>query len=271
MGYVVRVAGIPADKMATDTTPDINNPTHKSLDHKPTSRAEMGRGRRLAWQVALLLPCLVLVLTAGLASDAPRYAWQTASGVLVIALVLTASATDLRWHKIPNWATYSACLWGLLINGYAHFASAEMSLKLGAVGVSSSLLGALLPLIFMVLLFSVTGGGAGDVKLTAALGALLGLGRVIDAILCSFIVAGVLAVIRAIWLQGPTNLLSYAWRSIGHKVRPGSVLPPSGEQQEFMKQPMPLGPSFAMGTLMVLFQPNLEQLVDTAVQYWGGN
>lgn len=231
----------------------------------------MGRGRRLAWQAALLLPCLILVLTAGLTSEAPRYAWQSASGVLVIALLLTASVTDLRWHKIPNWATYSACLWGIVINSYAHFASAEMSLKLGAVGLTHSLLGALLPLVFMVLLFSVTGGGAGDVKLTAALGALLGLSRVIDAILCSFIVAGVIAVLRAIWLQGPMNLLSFAWRSLGHKVLPGSVLPPNAEQQKFMKQPMPLGPSFAIGTLLVLFQPNLEQLVGVAAQFWGGN
>ncbi len=110
-----------------------------------------------------------------------------------------------------------------------------------------------------------TGGGAGDVKLTAAIGAFLGLSQAIDAILLSFIFAGGFALIRAAWLLGPWEMAQLVYRRIGSWVLPLWIQPPSKEQLAFMRQPMPLGPSFALGTAIVLFDINVQYFVDKLV------
>ena len=231
---------------------------------------EVSRSRKLAWQIALFLPCPVILVASFLVPQPPVVAWQTVSGLLLIALMLAASVTDLLWHKIPNWATYTAILWALMVNTYALIGSESTVAMLGAVGLVDSLVGLVVPFFFMLVIFSMTGGGAGDVKLTAAMGAFLGLDRAIDAILFSFIFAGGFALLRAIWLQGPKNLVEIIVRTVGHWVLPLWVLPPNQDQQKFMKQPMPLGPSFALGTLLVLLNLSSDELLGSVAAMWGG-
>lgn len=235
-----------------------------------TTHSQVDRQRQLAWQVALFYPCVVILLTSLIGSQAARPLWLTVSGILLLSLVITASITDMLWRKIPNWATYTAVVWALLINGFASFANEGVVATLGAVGLWDSLAGATIPFFFMLIIFSVTGGGAGDIKLTAAMGALLGLDRVVDAILLSFIFAGAFAFMRAVWLQGPVSLFTMSYRGLGHRVFPMWIQPPSEEQRKFLREPMPLGPAFAAGTMLVLFDLNLESLVVAAKALWGG-
>lgn len=245
----------PLDRPPTDSQADI------PLDVSPN--------RKLAWQVAMFLPCPIILIASVWVTE-PTMAWQTVSGLLLIALMFAASFTDLLWHKIPNWATYTAILWALIINAYSQFASESTVGMLGAVGLADSLIGLVVPFFFMLVIFSMTGGGAGDVKLTAAMGAFLGLDRAIDAILFSFIFAGGFALLRAIWLQGPKNLVEIIVRTVGHWVLPMWVMPPNQDQKKFMKQPMPLGPSFALGTLLVLLNLSSDQLLGSIAALWGG-
>ncbi|MGE0755652.1 MAG: prepilin peptidase [Pirellulaceae bacterium] len=234
----------------------------------------LGAARKLAWLTAFVAPALLVVAAAAapstFPSTSPLSPWQTASGMLLFALVATVSVTDLRWHTIPNWATYPAFAWAIVINGLAAVTNKAVIDRLGAVGLSDSLLGAFLPFFFMLVIFSMTGGGAGDVKLTAALGALLGLDRAIQAILLSFIWAGGFALIRAIWVQGPVRLAGVAYRVVGHALTPLWVPPPSAEQRALLRQPMPLGPSFALGTSMVLFDWDVEQLLEWVPSWLSG-
>ncbi len=208
--------------------------------------------RQVAWQVSSTLP-LVILIACVMMPYAPAQFWQTASGLILLAAVFAAAVTDLRWYKIPNWLTYPAFCWGIAINALAYFLNSDTSARVGAVGIADCLAGALLPFFFMLVIFSLTGGGAGDVKLTAAMGALVGLNRVIDIVLISFIFAGGFALIRAIWVIGPVRLLELLYRQIGSWVLPLWIHSPTKEQKTFMKQPMPLGPAFALGAATVLF------------------
>jgi len=107
----------------------------------------------------------------------------------VVAIGMGAAAViDLRTRRIPNilTATLAAVGIGLAAAGF------------GRVGLGAALLGCLLGLAFMMPghIFGAT--GAGDVKLLAAAGALLGPKDTIYAFLYTAIAGGVLALVVAV-------------------------------------------------------------------------
>lgn len=92
----------------------------------------------------------------------------------VKALVLLISLSmsfyyDIREHKIKNFITIPAALIGCLIN----------FMEKGLSGLSFSVEGWLTPVIFLILFYYINVMGAGDIKLFAAIGAIMGLPFVI--------------------------------------------------------------------------------------------
>ena len=119
-----------------------------------------------------------------------------------LTLALLAGITDCRRRRIPNWLTVPAFVAGVATNSfYGGWAGLKLSLLGTVVG-----LGVLLP---FVLLRSL---GAGDWKLAGALGAFTGPGLLIDLLLLSIFVAGVMAVILIIYKGRVRQTL----RNIGH-------------------------------------------------------
>jgi Flp pilus assembly protein protease CpaA len=177
----------------------------------------------------------------------------TLSTVLLICLAGTAAVTDLLWRRIPNWATYSALLWGLLLNACHSLVPLDgMGNQLGTVGIRESLLGAGAMFLAAIVLFSITGGGAGDVKLLTALGSLLGLDLAIDAVLYGFVAAGAASVIWAVWRYGPLTLVRAVGRLVGSFLLPLWIDRPTAEQTRLLRLSIPLAPFFAAGTFLVL-------------------
>ena len=100
-----------------------------------------------------------------------------------------AAWTDHRTGRIPNWLTLSTAVLGLLIHGAM---GGVRSLLVSALGL---MIGAAVPAI----LYKVSAGrgiGGGDVKLFAALGALLGPSLSIEVQFGSFVLLAVFALIR---------------------------------------------------------------------------
>lgn len=109
--------------------------------------------------------------------------------ILLFLLLIGASFTDIRYHKIYNWLTFSAIILGLGFN---------MSL-FGWPGLKESLLG--LGVGFIMLFIFYLGGmiGGGDVKLLAAVGALKGPSFVIWGGLYGAVIGGFIALLSLIW------------------------------------------------------------------------
>jgi Flp pilus assembly protein protease CpaA len=186
----------------------------------------------------------------------------TLAGFVIVATAVIASYTDLRWQRIPNWLTYSAILWGFGINLYAKAAPSAAE-YLGAVGISSSLAGFLAIFFLFLVVFSFTGGGAGDVKLAGAVGALFGLEAGMEVMIYAFAAAGVWIVSWAILSVGPMNIAKAIYRRLGRFFLPAWFAPLSEDDRAILTMPVALGPFFGLGMLTVLLGLNhsIEQFL----------
>ena len=105
----------------------------------------------------------------------------------VLAGIFAAMAgfTDWRWRRIPNWLTVPGLVLGVAANAATD----------GWAGAKTALLGAGLGLALLLPLVMVRSLGAGDWKLTGALGAFLGPQRLIAVLMCTILVAGLMALV----------------------------------------------------------------------------
>jgi len=108
-------------------------------------------------------------------------------GAEVLAII--AGWTDLRSRRIPNWLTVP----GLVVGVGANFALG------GWGGLKTALLGAGLGLLVLLPFVMLRSLGAGDWKLAGALGAFAGPAALVDLLLGSVFVAGVMAVALVIY------------------------------------------------------------------------
>ncbi len=190
------------------------------------------------------------------------------SGLVLLVLLLVASYTDLRWRLIRNHTTYPAILIGLLLNGVLSslevFGSSSdecVPLMLGGIGISQSLLGGLLCFGGMSIQFLMFGTGAGDVKLMAALGVLLGWRTGLEVWLCTMLLAASFAVLLLLFRVGCRSSLALLFRNAGAAGTQLAVaMGDSGEKARAeLKKRLPLAPFFAISCVVVLSFPLLNQ------------
>jgi prepilin peptidase CpaA len=106
--------------------------------------------------------------------------------LVLIALLALAAVIDWRTYRIPNWLSLSGTVFGL---GYATLSGPAWStgLLLAAAGLGAGLL-VLLPVYALRVM------GAGDVKLMAMVGAIVGFPDILHALLYTLIAGGVAAI-----------------------------------------------------------------------------
>lgn len=119
-----------------------------------------------------------------------------------VLLAIAAGFTDLRWRRIPNWLTVPGLAIGVIAN----------SIWNGLPGLKSSLLGVAVGLALLLPFVLLRSLGAGDWKLAGALGAFTGASLLVDLLLASLLVAGVMAIVLIIY-KGRTR---QTIRNIGH-------------------------------------------------------
>ena len=107
---------------------------------------------------------------------------------VVIGASLIAAVLDLKARRIPNWLCVPLFAAGLIWAAWQG----------GVDGLGQAFLAGVVLALPFVILFIFAGGGAGDAKLMAAIGAWLGLERVIIVLACVCIAGGVLAIGTAI-------------------------------------------------------------------------
>lgn len=129
----------------------------------------------------------------------PRIAGLLA--LLPMALLLLAVVwEDVRHQRIPNRLVFWGAGLGVLLNAFMPEGLGFMSQLPGGLGFVSAVAGLAIGLAALLPMYWLRAMGAGDVKLMAMVGAFLGPGDVLGAILCTFLAGGVLS-------------LGFAWKT----------------------------------------------------------
>ena len=125
---------------------------------------------------------------------------QILAGMVLLAFI--AGVTDFRCRRIPNWLTVPALAVGVAANTFFG----------GWSGLKTSLLGALVGLGLLLPFVLLRSLGAGDWKLAGALGAFTGPTLLVDLLLLSVFVAGMMAIMLIIY----KGRVREALRNMGH-------------------------------------------------------
>lgn len=112
---------------------------------------------------------------------------EIATVALVAVVAALAAAFDVREGRLPNWLTLGGLVAGLVLGAFG-----------GWVGLGWAAGGAAVAFALALPLFLLGGFGGGDVKLLAAVGALVGLDDLPTVLLVTALVGGVLAAMAVI-------------------------------------------------------------------------
>lgn len=160
-----------------------------------------------------------------------------------LVVLVVATFTDLRSRRIPNWLVLPFLLAGLVVSGWLH----------GWKGIETSLAGMAVGALLFGVLAVLGGMGMGDVKLCAAIGAWIGPGQLITALVLTGMVGGIMALCWAAaggflgeLFRGAGDL-AFGWKQRGWKSDPEQTLGNS------LARKMPYAPAIAIGTLVSFF------------------
>jgi prepilin peptidase CpaA len=147
----------------------------------------------VAWSAAIGLG--LILIGAGLMSSTPLPVFGWAAAFLFFAV-----ASDLRFHRIPNWLTFPALLAALLVSPWAGATSGPLEAAMGAALGFALLVGP----------YALGGMGAGDVKALMVLGAWLGPEATLGAAVWAVIAGGAFALIL-LALRGELGAFARRW------------------------------------------------------------
>jgi len=161
--------------------------------------------------------------------------------LLCVALVLSvvAAILDLQRHRIPNWLTYPGIVLGFVLRG----------VLFGWKGLLGALAGCLLAGGIIFVFYAVRAMGAGDVKLLAAIGALVGPREAGGVLLATAIFGGVLAVIYALYRGRLVGTLKNVGSVLRFHASAGLHAHPEINLDNAAALRMPYGLAIALGTL----------------------
>jgi prepilin peptidase CpaA len=154
-----------------------------------------------------------------------------------LLLLVLSACWDLKYRKIPNWATLPGIILGLGLNG----------LHGGWAGMKASGMGFLVGFAALLILFVLGWMGGGDVKLMAAVGALKGYPFVTSALFYSLLVGVVIGVAMLIWNRRTTRTFKNLFFVLGSRV---SRLVPRQHIVPHETQKIPFGVAIVLGTVL---------------------
>ncbi len=158
---------------------------------------------------------------------------------MTLIFAVVAGWTDWRSRRIPNWLTVPGLMVGIAVNTAAG----------GWLGLKTSLLGAGLGLLLLLPFVFLRSLGAGDWKLAGALGAFVGPGVLVNILMGSVFVAGIMALGLVIYKRRMKETLRNIGRMLGSMFTfrmPGAEV--SLDNPQSLK--IPYGVALALTTLV---------------------
>lgn len=186
--------------------------------------------------------------------------------LLLLGLLVWATITDLRRHKIFNVTTYPGIVVAMVLNGagsvlvWLEWSEPESLSQWGWIGFGQSVAGFALCGFVMLLCYVFFRLGGGDVKLLAMVGSFLGPERGLEALLWTFVLGGAVGLIVLIWSVGPVPLAIHLGKRLGHAVRLRRFEPLSADEKAALQPRLFLAPSALAAVLMVLLWPNIQSI-----------
>jgi prepilin peptidase CpaA len=159
------------------------------------------------------------------------------AGALVIAGI--GGAMDVATHRIPNRLTYPVMLVAIV----------GRSALQGWHGLGNALVGGLIGGGAFLVFFLLHAMGAGDVKLIAAIGCLVGPASAIKIVLASAIAGGIFAVIYALWQGRLRAVLVNVFDLIRFHAVAGAEMHPTLNLSNPQAARLPYGVAIAAGVL----------------------
>lgn len=167
---------------------------------------------------------------------------------LIIVVVTVAVVTDLLWRRIPNFLTFPAFALAVVVRTFFE----------GWAGLGLALAGAFVAPVLLLVIHGGKGIGMGDLKLTAAVGAILGPGMAVVMVLLSAVAGGVLAIATMLKPgRQLAELVSVFSIGLPFSKRRGEDTPADHRSST---EAIPYGLAIGAGSLMTL-----------AVYWWTGN
>ena len=165
---------------------------------------------------------------------------------ILIALVLCAAIYDVRYRRIPNWLSLAGVLVGLALNAFLDQGRAGMFV--------SSLKGLAIAFVVYFVLYALRAMGAGDVKLMAAVGAVVGWPDWFGIFIVTAIIGGIMALILVV-ARGRVKRTFWNIAFILSELKGGRPAY-MGKEELDVKSPkalgLPHGAVIAVGTLFFL-------------------
>ena len=149
----------------------------------------------------------------------------------------TAAVIDIRHRRIPNVVCVATAAAGLALS----------TIGISSITVTSALTGLAFGFLMMLPGHVFGATGAGDVKLFAAAGTLLGSGRIVRAFLFVAIAGGVLAVVIAIRRGRLGRTIGLAGRLLGRPNKLKTAIESPAEHNRFS-----YGPAIAIGCVIAM-------------------
>lgn len=163
--------------------------------------------------------------------------------VLASAVAVTAAITDVRERRIPNHLTYAAMIAGLVLQTAVH----------GWRGLLLGLGGALLFGGLFLIFHLVRAMGAGDVKLAAALGCIIGPSGSWQVMFATAVAGGALAILVMVFTGRMLKTLRSTLAVVGFHAVHGLRTHPEVNLDNPAAVRLPYGLAFAAGTLYWAF------------------
>lgn len=156
---------------------------------------------------------------------------------------VVAAVVDARTGRIPNALTYPGIGCGLALGLWP---------GLGPE-LAASLAGLFIVFVPALALFALSGIGGGDVKLLAAVGALVGYPLVVDVVFYAIVAGCALGLIVIIWQRRVLTTLAGLWQLLKSLFYPGMAkIVPATDLQ------VPFAVAVAIGTAWALLVPALR-------------
>jgi len=161
---------------------------------------------------------------------------------MLIVFVLIAAIHDAATQRIPNWISLVIILLGM---GWNIFSTEGLK-------AWDSGLGLLAGFVLMLPSYVFGGMGAGDVKLIAAIGSVLGIDHVLDVVLYSYMAMFVMAILFIV-VKGDLAKLLRRLRTLVYGLFSGVLAYQKPDSSDAASSRMPLAPAIALATCYVLY------------------